>query len=776
MNNKHKLTDFVKEYCKKNIFPIPIPARSKAPKLLDWQNLRILINEIDQYFKEDMNVGALLGIEPNSLTDIDLDSEEAIQISDYYLPDTLIFGRDSTPKSHRFYLCRSIKTQKFNDIGKGGCLLEIRSKGTQTVVPPSIHPSGEKVRFFNQLEPVEIDADTLIDKVKKIAAATIIARHWPKTGNRQNTAMALAGGLLRAGFSEVETELFIKVITKSAGDEESDQRVAVVKHTAERLKNNENVNGFPEFSKNIDRGPEVLAKALNWLNIKTTVINSPITWEEPLPLPDKILPVDKITDDLIPSVFKQWLESKINMLQVPTDFVLIPALLSAGTLIGSKICIYPKVYDSWPVITNLWGGFVGKVASFKTPSINEALVPIRRLQAEFTSINKSNKLNWLAKKHTINLKLKNLEEQLKTAVKSNSDTSQIESEIAKLASEKDPTAIRLYTNDASFEKVGELMVENPNGLIVIRDELTAFLSKLDKHGFEAEKGFYLEAWEGSNPFYFDRIGRGTVELTKSTISVFGGIQPGPLSHYIFKSMSGLKNDGLLQRFSLLAHPDDINESWRINDKAPDKSLDNKIYMIFKALYKLNVEDVNAVDEFNKGIPGIRFAPDAQEVFDKWLEGQMNRLRMGKVDSEALTAHLTKYNKMVPALALIFYLIKVVDRQSNIVIGQVDLQSIEQAIRWADYMESHAKKIYSISKNMDVKTAGLILDRIKKGDLHDGFSGRRVYRNGWSGLPDSKIVYPALDLLVEYGYLQDELIRTPGRPKSIYRINPKIIVK
>ncbi|WP_080131868.1 hypothetical protein [Caldicellulosiruptor bescii] len=71
------------------------------------------------------------------------------------------------------------------------------------MIPPSIHPdTKEELRFVGELkEPLKIEADLLTAAVNKIAAATLIGLHWYE-GQRQDCALALAGGLLRAGWSE----------------------------------------------------------------------------------------------------------------------------------------------------------------------------------------------------------------------------------------------------------------------------------------------------------------------------------------------------------------------------------------------------------------------------------------------------------------------------------------------------------------------------------------------------------------------------------------------
>ena len=55
--------------------------------------------------------------------------------------------------------------------------------------------------------------------------------------------------------------------------------------------------------------------------------------------------------------------------------------------------------------------------------------------------------------------------------------------------ERPPSRRRYMVNDSTVEKLGELLNENPNGLLIFRDELTGFLRQLDRDGHEADRAF-----------------------------------------------------------------------------------------------------------------------------------------------------------------------------------------------------------------------------------------------------------------------------------------------
>ena len=203
------------------------------------------------------------------------------------------------------------------------------------------------------------------------------------------------------------------------------------------------------------------------------------------------------------------------------------------------------------------------------------------------------------------------------------------------------------------EKLGEILNQNPNGVLLHRDELVSWLRGLDKEGREEARGFFLTAWNGTGGYTFDRIGRGTVHVEAMCVSILGGIQPGPLADYVWQAAhDGAGNDGLLQRFQLLVWPDDPH-TWRNVDRWPDTEAKNVAFGVFERLADLDVAALGA--DASDGIPFLRFSHEAQAMFDEWrAELETQKLRSG--EPEVIEAHLSKYRSLAPSLALLFHLI------------------------------------------------------------------------------------------------------------------------
>lgn len=249
--------------------PIPIPKKTKIPDLDNWLDIRFSTpREISSTFNGG-NVGLLLGEPSGGLIDVDLDAPEAGELADLFLPHTdLVHGRTSSPRSHRWYMVDPIpKTKKFADPTDRASLVEIRSTGGQTIVPPSLHPSGERLRWASDpwAEPADLPRATLVSAVAHLSACTLVARHWP-TGSRHDAALALAGGLLRAGWDEPQTVRFVCAAAQVGGDEEAAQRRRDVETTAQRLKEGGETQGWPTLVEIL--GERVVKRIRDWLQLE----------------------------------------------------------------------------------------------------------------------------------------------------------------------------------------------------------------------------------------------------------------------------------------------------------------------------------------------------------------------------------------------------------------------------------------------------------------------------------------------------------------------------
>ena len=166
------------------------------------------------------------------------------------------------------------------------------------------------------------------------------------------------------------------------------------------------------------------------------------------------------------------------------------------------------------------------------------------------------------------------------------------------------------------------------------------------------------------------------------------------------------------------------------------------------------------------IPFLRFSPEAQDHFDQWRAGLEHKIRSG-AEHPAIESHLSKYRSLVPSLALLIHL---VDEGR----GPVGLESLQRAIHWGRYLETHARRILSSSINPDLPATWALARHIMAGDLKDGFALRDVYRPCWSGLATRDEAARGVEILVDLDWLCEKREKTPGRTKTTYLINPALM--
>jgi putative DNA primase/helicase len=240
----------------------------------------------------------------------------------------------------------------------------------------------------------------------------------------------------------------------------------------------------------------------------------------------------------------------------------------------------------------------------------------------------------------------------------------------------------------------------------------------------------------------------------------GGIQPARLRTYLADALrDGPANDGLIQRFQVLIYPDPPAR-WRYVDRLPNFTATQTAEKVYRRLIQMDASQPVR----------LRFAPDAQELFTEWLyELETKCLRNSELHP-ALVSHFAKYRKLVPVLALLFELADNAEAES------VSLEHSQQSAAFCEYLQSHARRIYSMSVSPEKRAAINLAHHLSNGWRHETgiFSIRDVERNAWSGLTEPEDARKATSMLERAGWIRREKGNQGiGRPSEVYRINPKI---
>jgi len=481
----------------------------------------------------------------------------------------------------------------------------------------------------------------------------------------------------------------------------------------------------------------------------------------PKPLPPELLPVDPFPLMALPDAFRPWVADVAERMHCPPDFVAVPMLVAAASLVARRVAIRPQLLTDWKVRGNLWAMLVGRPGWMKSPAMAQALAPIERLEARAAEA-----FNALTADHQAEAMAADLRAEARKKLARDTLKKDGGADVAALLAADDereaPTRARYVVNDLTYEKAGEVLEQNPDGVLLVRDEMRGLLLHLAAEDAATARGFYLQAWSGGR-YTFDRIGRGTVTMQDARLSIIGGIQPGPLSELIARARRGAADDGMLERF-LVAWPDAVGD-WREVDRLPNNQAKQAAWQTFERLDAMTAQSLGAVQDTDlysdeHGLPLLRFADEARDLFVVWRAEFEANLR--SAENEGLEGALSKFRHHAPALALGLH---VIDGGT----GPVSLAATERALALAEYFESHARRLHGSGQRGALKAARGILDKAKAGALPDPFSARDVYRPQWAGLGDKATVADALDMLAAYGWLTEAELSTGGRPTTVYSL-------
>jgi P4 family phage/plasmid primase-like protien len=244
---------------------IPVPPGEKNPNRPGWQNERWSFEDIPRLFNNGQGVGVLWGEPSGGVVDLDTDWREATGAARYIMPDTRTFGRPGAPESHRVYRVTGTflpQTKRYK-IGGGGeerSVVELLSTGTQSLVPPSLHSSGERRVWYGERPIAEVDGRTLMEGAADVATSALIARNWPGVGARHDYTLAATGYIGRR-LPRDRAERVMEAAISASGDEEASGRMRDVADTLDKLDAGKPTTGGPTLDQ---LAPGVVDQLQRW--------------------------------------------------------------------------------------------------------------------------------------------------------------------------------------------------------------------------------------------------------------------------------------------------------------------------------------------------------------------------------------------------------------------------------------------------------------------------------------------------------------------------------
>jgi hypothetical protein len=775
--------------------PVPVHFRSKKPALAGWQRLRPSAADLDHLFPsgKGLNVGLLLGAPSAGLIDVDLDAAAAVAAGAELLPATgWVSGRASKPRSHWWYRVAdppACAQDKYADLD-GTDLLELRSTGGQTVVPPGVHPSGEPLVWDQFGRPEMVELAEIVAAVQAVAAAALLARHWPAKGSRHDARLALAGALARAGWAEPRITPFVRAVTVAAGNRGLDDAGCVAGSTLCRQAGGQNTWGWPKLEELLGGdGPAVVERVRRWLvgaacraappschaaagalscsrsgdtsdEAAPRTLTSSATgavpgasgparqagpthtadWPDPVPLgtPPEAPPFPL---DVLPGPLHDFVAEAARALHCPADLVAVPLLVLAGGAAGNARHL--ALTASHVQAPCLYAVVIGRPGTAKSPAL-------KLLRGPFDSAQQGYLEDWRAQ-----------------------HAAWEESEPA--ARGPRPVPRRCLLSDATTESLGPILSGNPRGVVMIRDELTGLVTGMNQYkaGRGHDRQVYLALWAGDALLVDRKSDRdrqgGPLHVEGPFLAIVGGTQPGLLAQWRGSSRHGPPaDDGFLDRF-LIVHPAELpaaGEQWL------------EVSPAALAAWQGVVAKLLALEMSQEGDRPRPVLVGLTECGRRAWE-EFTHAHAAEVNGD-LPPHLhgawAKLRGYAARLGLIVHLLRQVCGEA--VATEVDGDSLRRAARLVAYFKGHRLKV-DAALDADPRTAdarrvlGWLcerrLRRFSRRDVHVGL--RRTFRS-------VDELAAVLTVLEKHGLIRQEAPAErpgPGRkPSPVYEVHPSVL--
>jgi hypothetical protein len=334
----------------------------------------------------------------------------------------------------------------------------------------------------------------------------------------------------------------------------------------------------------------------------------------------------------------------------------------------------------------------------------------------------------------------------------------------KLEAREDPEAEppicrRFVVNEATFAALHKVLQENQFGVLLARDELMGLFVLLGARSHEQDRQFLLEAWSGTRGFNVDRIGRGLIHVDWVAVAIMGTIQPTLMQRIVTAAVDrGDFADGFLPRFQLMVWPDE-SPDWTYIDEEGDSQEHERVLTVFRRI-------IESVDEVPRE---YCFEPEAQALFAQFLGRLEYRIRRQETNG-IMREHLGKYRSLMPAISLLLQVAEDFDCRN------IPLHRAQRASKWCEFLESHARRVYSCVLNNATHPMRILADRIAAGALGTRFTVREVYSHDWAGLTTPEAVRGILQDLEAAGWVRRAPVEPGprgGRPPEVFDVNPKV---
>ena len=393
--------------------------------------------------------------------------------------------------------------------------------------------------------------------------------------------------------------------------------------------------------------------------------------DKPIAINRELFPIE-----IFPKEIQYYIVESSRTLGLSIDYMGCCFLWIMSLIIGNSMVI--EIKPGWREIATLWIAVVGKPGIGKTPSLNQMLHPLRKLNVK--------------EQKDFAKKMKLYEDYCKLEKKEREHCEEI----------KKPRNKQFIVGDITLESLIDVHEGNPNGLGVFKDELAGWFKDMNKYRAGSDLEFWLSSWSGTSISVNRKTSKNSF-VDKPFIPVIGGIQPSVFEMF---ATGENKDNGFIDRI-LISYPELIVNKY--NKSFMDSSV-IQWYSDFVVKMKTSIDSTFLkFDDNDEIIPNIITFSNAAEkewikIFDKFTDVQNS-----DDENEYMKSMLPKQKAYIPRFALILNVLwSFLDDSYYSTI--IDVNSINRAEQLSNYFVNMAKLVKQDAKEkhelIKVSQAGL----------------------------------------------------------------------
>ncbi len=394
---------------------------------------------------------------------------------------------------------------------------------------------------------------------------------------------------------------------------------------------------------------------------------------EPIDLPSSPVPLE-FPLEALPTMLASYATQIGVAMSCPPDFAAVAILGVAAAAIGASRSI--EITRTWIEHPSIYLAIVADPGSAKSPVVDQVTLPLVEEQNRIYQ-------DWLKLQEEY---LDRKDAASKPRRRGANSTKEGEEEPASERPRR-PIMRHLYTTDATTEVLVPILAENPRGLIMLRDEITAWVLSMNQYkgGKGADRQFYLSAWSGTASKTDRKSSReqGSIIVPRPFLCVLGSIQPDMLTE--LQDNKG-REDGFIHRI-LFSFPVDHGWAEEIGE-AP--RCEEERYWEDVVKWLLNLTMTQREDGTFRS-QRIRLDPNAREVARVWYKEHAQE-RKGADFPHGLVGPWSKLKSYYFRIMLILHVLRQACHETTS--PEIDLDSAQNAACVMDYFKTHLRAVYS----------------------------------------------------------------------------------